>query len=252
MSRNRLLPRTPAIAASARLILPRRSRSRSRRLNRLDARLLSQSNRQHLINPLDRLDLEVPLNVVGNLHEVLLVLIRNQDSLDPTPMSSQQLFLQAANGENLTAQGDFARHSDVRANRNLRQRRNQRSAHSNAGARTVLRSGALWDVQVNVELLVELLFETEDRSPAANNSHRCLDGLLHHLAQLASVLQFALTRNNSRFDRQQLATHFRPGEARDLTHAVQILCLAVTEALHAQELVQVARSDRNLLLLLLM
>jgi len=42
---------------------------------------------------------------VGNLDEILLVLIRNQDRLDPTPMSRQQLLFQAADRQNLTTPG---------------------------------------------------------------------------------------------------------------------------------------------------
>src|SRR5882672_1806190 len=101
MSRNRLLDAPTTVTPGARLALGRGCRGRGR-LNGPDARLLGQRERQHLVNPLDRLDLEVALDVVGNLDEILLVLIRNQDRLDPTPMSRQQLLFQAADRQNLT------------------------------------------------------------------------------------------------------------------------------------------------------
>src|SRR6267142_3463062 len=158
MRRHRLLPTPPPIPPRRPLILSRRSR-RSRRLNPPNTRLLSESNRQHLINPLNRLDLQIPLDVVRNLNQILLVFVRNQHSLDPPPMSRQELLLQPADGQHFAAQGDLARHRDIRPHRNLRQRRNQRRAHSDTGTRSVLRSGTFRDVQVNVELLIELGFE---------------------------------------------------------------------------------------------
>ena len=86
---------------------------------------------------------------------------------------------------------------------------------------------------------------------AAHDGHRRLDRLLHHLAELAGVLQLALARHDRGLDGQQLAADFRPGEARDLADAVLLLGLAVAEAPHAEELVEVLRRDRDRLLVLL-
>jgi len=80
---------------------------------------------------------------------------------------------------------------------------------------------------VNVELLIELLLEARIEARLRTTVIAAWMDFLHHLAQLAGVLQLAFARNNSRFDRQQLAAHFRPGEPGDLTNTIQILGLAV-------------------------
>ena len=65
------------------------------------------------------------------------------------------------------------------------------------------------------------------------------------------MLQLALARNDRRFDGQQFAADFRPRKSGDLANAVQIFGLAVAEPAHAQELVEVLRSDADGLLILL-
>ena len=72
---------------------------------------------------------------------------------------------------------------------------------------------------------------------------RGLDRLLHHLAELAGVLQLALAGHHRGFDRQQLAADFGPGEAGDLADLVLLLGHAVAEAAHAEVLVEVLRRD---------
>ena len=154
-------------------------------------------------------------------------------------MRRQQFLLQAADRQHFAAQRDLAGHGDIRAHRNLGERRHQRRAHADTGARAVLRRRAFGHVQVDVVLLIELRIEAEHLGAAAHHRHRGLDGLLHHLAQLAGVLQLALARDDRGFDGQQLAADFRPRKARDLADAVLVLGLAVAEAAHAQELVEV-------------
>ena len=73
-SRNRSLDAPSTVTQLAALVLGRRRR---RRLNRLDLRLLDQSQRQHLVDPLHRLDLKIALDVVGYLDEILLVCHRS-------------------------------------------------------------------------------------------------------------------------------------------------------------------------------
>ena len=48
--------------------------------------------------------------------------------------------------------------------------------------------------------------------------------------RLRDVAAFALAGYDCRFDRQQLAADFGPRESCDLTHAVEVLGLAVTAA----------------------
>ena len=67
---------------------------------------------------------------------------------------------------------------------------------------------------MNVVLLVELGLEPEHLRAAAYPGHRRLDRLLHDLAELSGVLQFPLAGHHGRFDGQELAADFRPGEPR--------------------------------------
>src|SRR6185312_9318745 len=240
-----------AVAAATLFFLGRGGGScRSLGLGERD-RLLRQRERQHLVDPLDGLDLEIALDVVRDLDEVLLVLVGDQHRLDTATVSGQELLLQATDGQYLAAQGDLTRHGDIGAHRNLGQRRDERRAHADTRARAVLGRCAFGDVQVDVMLLIELTVEPQHLRAAAHHSHRCLDRLLHHLAQLAGVLELALAGDHGRLDGQQLAADLCPGETRHLTHAIHVLGLAVAEAPHAEELVEIARRDRHGSLVLL-
>src|SRR6516162_8915003 len=114
MSRRWYLLYPPAIAARTLVfgfLSSRRGRSRRVRLPR--HRLLSKRDAQHLIDPLHRTDIQVSLDVVRDLHQVLLVLARNEHGLDATAVRRQQLLLEAADRQDFPAQGDLARHGDI-------------------------------------------------------------------------------------------------------------------------------------------
>ena len=166
-------------------------------------------------------------------------------------MRGQQLLLQAPDRQHFPAQRDLACHRHIRAHRDLGERRDQCGAHADAGARAVLRRSPFRDVQVHVLLLVELGLEPQPLRAAAHHGHGGLDRLLHHLTELAGVLQLALAGHDRGLDGEQFPAHLGPREPRDLADAVHVLGLAVAEAAHAQELVEIARRDRDRLLLLL-
>src|SRR5579863_7705651 len=76
----------PAIAAGALVIGFRHDDRRGdrRRLRRLlRYRLLRQRDGQYLIDPLHRLDLEIALDVVRDLNEIFLILVRDEHGLMP-------------------------------------------------------------------------------------------------------------------------------------------------------------------------
>ena len=75
--------------------------------------LAGQRELQHLVDPLHRADLQVALDVVGDLDQVFFIVDRNQHVLDATAAGSQQLFLESADGQHFTAQRDFAGHGHV-------------------------------------------------------------------------------------------------------------------------------------------
>src|SRR6185437_14465514 len=81
------LLQAPAVAAAALLFLGRGRRGHRGGLGlRGRDRLLRQRERQHFVDPLDGLDLEIALDVVGDLDQVLLVLVGDQHGLDAAAM----------------------------------------------------------------------------------------------------------------------------------------------------------------------
>src|SRR5262249_44802869 len=65
---------------------------------------LGQSTCQDLVDGHDRDDLQSLLHVVGDLGEILLVLLRDQHGLQATAQGGQQLLLQAADRQHAAAQ----------------------------------------------------------------------------------------------------------------------------------------------------
>ena len=95
----------------------------------------------------------------------------------------------------------------------LRQRRDQRGGHRDAGRRAVLGNRALGHVDVHVELAVEVLRDAELLGARAHVAHRRLRRLLHHVAELAGERQAALPGISVASVTQDLAAHLGPGQA---------------------------------------
>ncbi len=74
-----------------------------------------------------------------------------------------------------------------------------------------------------------------------------LHGFVHHLAKLAGGPDGALSRDGDRFDGQQLAANFGPGEASNGADLVLLLTDAVAELPHPGIFGKIFRRDRDLL-----
>ena len=208
---------------------------------------MHQGQFQHLVDPLHRHDLEAVLHVVGDLGQILDVLLGDERQLDARTLGSQQLLLQASDGQHLAAQRDLAGHGHIGTHRNAGQHRHQRRGHGDTRAGAVLGRGALGHVDVDVLLLVEVRLDAQLCRTAAHHGHRGLDGLLHHVAQLAGGEVLALARHGDGLDGEQLATHFRPGQTVDLADLVVLLGDAEGIAANAQEGVEVIGRDGDAL-----
>src|ERR1700690_376158 len=92
-------------------------------------RHVHQGDLQHLVDPLDRANIELFLDIVGDLGKILDVVVGDQHGRDAAAVRRQQFFLEPPDGEHLAAQRDLTGHRDVRANRYLGQCRDQRGAH---------------------------------------------------------------------------------------------------------------------------
>ena len=80
---------------------------------------------------------------------------------DAGAQCGEQFLLQAADGQNLATQRDFAGHGDVAANRNLGQRAGERRGHGDAGRGAILGNRAFGHMQVQVNVAIELAAEPE-------------------------------------------------------------------------------------------
>src|SRR3954469_14161042 len=83
----------------------------------LGARPTSQRRLERLLDSVDVHELESLALVRGNLGDVALVALRNDDPLDPGPLGGQRLLLQAADRQHLAGQCDLAANPAVRAHR---------------------------------------------------------------------------------------------------------------------------------------
>src|SRR5690606_36337832 len=111
--------------------------------------------------PAHRHDFEVVLHVLGDLLEVLDVFLGDQHRLDAATVGRQQLFLQAADGGDLTAQGDLTGHRHIGTHRNPGQGRHEGRGHRRAGTGAILGRGTVGYVDVDVTLLEQLVLDAQ-------------------------------------------------------------------------------------------
>src|SRR6185369_11838095 len=104
---------------------------------------------------------DLVFDVVRDLGQVLDVLFRDQGGLQATAYRSQQLFFQAADRQDFTAQGDFAGHAHFATDRDAGVGGDQRRRHGNARRRAVLGRGAFRNVDVDVGLLEGLVLDAQ-------------------------------------------------------------------------------------------
>src|SRR3974390_3296988 len=81
---------------------------------------------EQLIDGLYRDNFQPTLYIVRDFGEVLLILLRDQDSLKPTSQSRKQLFFEASDRQDPTPQRDLAGHRDVALYRDAAEYRNNR------------------------------------------------------------------------------------------------------------------------------
>ena len=79
----------------------------------------------------------------------------------PVPECRKGLFFQTTYGEDPARKGYFAGHSHVAAHWNLRERASDSRCHRYAGRRTVLGSGALGNMDVDIQLLEIFVLDLE-------------------------------------------------------------------------------------------
>src|SRR5262244_2207312 len=89
-----------------------------------------------------------------DVREVFLIILRKQYRTQAHSVGGQELFFDAADGENLAPEGDFAGHGDIATNGNLSEGAHDGVANGDAGGRAVLGDGAFRNVHVNVDIAI--------------------------------------------------------------------------------------------------
>ena len=182
--------------------------------------------------------MQTRLDVIGHFLQVALVLSGNDHGFNAAATRRQQLLLQTANGQHLTAQRNLAGHGDIRAHGDLRAHGHQRGAHGNAGARPVLRRGAFGHMNVHIVAVAVARRDAQVLGSAAHHRAGGLNRFLHHIAQGTGFHVAAFTRHGGRFDAEQFAADRSPGQPRHLADLVFVFSDAVVEFAHPQKIRQ--------------
>jgi hypothetical protein len=167
---------------------------------------------QDLVHVLHRHHFHLAGDHLGDVLEVLFVFLGNNHLADSAPVGGQHFFLQAADGQHPTAQGDLAGHGHIPPHRSAGQRGYQRGAHGDAGRRAVFGDGAFGNVDVQIQFFVKILVDAQIVGTGADEADRRLGRFFHHVSQFAGDIELALTRHGQGFHAQQFAAHLGPGQ----------------------------------------
>ena len=167
---------------------------------------------EHLADRLHRNDLQRLADLLRDLRQVLLVLLRNQHYACTRGVRRQRFALQATDRQHTAAKGDLAGHRHLFANWDAGERRHDRRRHRHARRRAILRNGTRWHVNVETRLLEALWRDAELRSvrldPGEGGSRR----LLHHIAELAGEDQLLAAIHDADFDGDNITADRRHDE----------------------------------------
>src|SRR5438034_730518 len=94
---------------------------------------------EHLVDGLHELDVDRVDDLLWDVHQVLLVLLRHEEDLDPGTVRREQLLLHTADGQDEATERDLAGHGDVLADLAAGERRDDGRRHGHAGRGAVLR-----------------------------------------------------------------------------------------------------------------
>ncbi len=100
-------------------------------------------------------------HLLGHIHQVFNVLLRDEHHLQPGAVGSQHFFAQAADRQHTPAQGDLSGHTDFLIDRSAGQCRDERGCQGDAGRWAVLRNGAFRHVHVDIHALEDIQVDAQ-------------------------------------------------------------------------------------------
>ena len=190
---------------------------------------------QHLLHLFCRDDLHFFQNRLRDIDKIFLVLRRDDDRLDPAPDSRQDFLLQAADRENLAAQGDLAGHGHIPSDRSAGKGGNQGGCHGYPRRRPVFRYGTRRDMHMNLDILEEVIGEIQLFAFGTDPRKRRLHRLLHDITQMTGKGKRPLAVHDGCFDMQDLTADRSPGKTGHQADLV-LLRLRFTDELRRAEI----------------
>ena len=129
------------------------------------------------------------------------------------PLGRQDLFLDAADREDVAPEGDLSGHGHVPADLGVRAQGDEGRGDGHAGRRPVLGDGALGDMDVEIVLLEEPVVDAEFPGVGPGIAQGGLGGFLHDFAQGTGQREVPLPLHLGRLDEEDLAAGLGPGDA---------------------------------------
>ncbi len=200
------------------------------------SRLAAQRGGQHLVHGLDHDQLHLAADLVGDVPQVLLVALGEDDDPGAREMGGQDLGLQPADGQDATTQRDLAGHGHVLAHRDARQRADHGRDHGDAGRGAVLGDGSRGHVDVHRVLLEVLALDAQAAGVGADPGEPGPGRLAHHVAQLAGEDEVLLALHAGDLDGHDVAADLCHDQARGCPDLVLGLQLAVLVAPRPEQL----------------
>ena len=127
----------------------------------------------------------------------------------PARLAPSTFSLRPPIGKHLPGQRDLAGHREVRIHFDAGQHRRDRRRHRDARRRAVLRSRAGRHVNVDVVLGEVVVGQPEFARTRAQERHRRLRALLHHVAELSGEHELSRSRHRLRLDEDDVAADRR-------------------------------------------
>ena len=203
---------------------------------------------EHLVHVVGEDELELLADLLGDVPQVLLVLLGQDDHARAGEVRGEDLGLEAADGQHAPAERDLAGHRHVLADGDAGERGDHRRGHGHAGRRAVLGGGAGRDVDVQRVLLEHLALDPELGGVRPDPGQGRPRGLAHDVAQLAGEDEVLLALHQRDLDGDDVAADLGHDEARRGPGLVLGLELAVLEPRRAEVLVELLEVDDRLAL----
>jgi hypothetical protein len=159
----------------------------------------------------DEVDLHALADFGGDFGPVFTVVLGEDDLAETGAVSGEDLFLDAADGEDAAAEADFSGHGEVGAESSLGEEGGQGECEGETGAGAVFGGGSGGDMDVEVEPVEVGEVDLEVFGLGAEEADGGLGTFLHDVAERAGEHESALAGHAGDFDEEDIAADGGPG-----------------------------------------